>query len=341
MANLKQLAEKLGLSQTTVSRALNGYPEVSETTRKRVEKVARKLNYQPNSNAQRLATGKSKTIGHVIPLAKHDMINPHFTDFIAGAGEAYNTHGYDMLISVVDAADQEEAYRKMKRDRRIDGVMVHGPTVNDARLDLLKSLDMPFVVHGRTYHQEKDYYWVDVNNKRAFEQATAHLIELGHRDIALINGWEHMMFAIKRREGFESAMAKADIRVRDDLLVSDEMIEPAAYAATRRFMRKINPPTAILCSSMLLALGTQRALSEMDLKVGRDVSLMSFDDHLSFMNADTSTRAMTVMRSSIRHHGSICANLLIDIIEGRGGPNHVLLEAEFIRGTTTNQHQEL
>lgn len=335
MANLKELSTKLGLSQTTVSRALNGYPEVSEATRKRVVSAARKMNYEPNSSARRLATGKSRTIGHVIPLAKHDMINPHFSDFIAGAGEAYNDNGYDMLISVVDSGEQEETYLQMKRDRRVDGVIVHGPHANDPRIDLLDELEIPFVVHGRTYHNDDKYNWVDVNNRRAFETATQHLIDLGHRDIALINGWEHMVFAIRRRAGFEDAMVRAGIPVRGELLVSDEMVDPVAYGAVRRFLRLDTPPTAIICSSMLSALGAQRAIYELGLVPGRDISLMSFDDCLSFLNAQTSTSPMTVMRSSIREHGGICANLLIDKIEGRQTKHHVLLEAEFSRGTTT------
>ena len=155
--NLKELSDKLGLSQTTVSRALNGYPEVSEETRKRVQAFAREMNYQPNSNARRLATGKSNTIGHVVPLSHHDMINPHFSDFIAGAGEIYNQRGYDMLISVVNAGAEKSVYETLHRNRRVDGVIVHGPRVEDERLDLLRKLKLPFVVHGRSNDPEDSY----------------------------------------------------------------------------------------------------------------------------------------------------------------------------------------
>ena len=109
--NLKELSRRLGLSQTTVSRALNGYPEVSEETRERVTEFAQKMNYQPNSSARRLATGKTNAIGHVVPLAEHDMINPHFSDFIAGAGEVYNRRGYDMLISIVNVGTERRPIR--------------------------------------------------------------------------------------------------------------------------------------------------------------------------------------------------------------------------------------
>ncbi|MEM1377900.1 MAG: LacI family DNA-binding transcriptional regulator, partial [Pseudomonadota bacterium] len=164
MANLKQLSEHLGLSQTTVSRALNGYPEVSEDTRRRVVKAAHQINYQPNSNARKLATGKSRTIGHVVPLGDHDMINPHFSDFIAGAGVVYNESGYDMLLKVVTQEQELEAYRALKNGNRIDGVIVHGPLNDDPRIAELTEMGIPFVVHGRMTTHQDGYAWVDVNN---------------------------------------------------------------------------------------------------------------------------------------------------------------------------------
>ena len=92
--NLKTLAQKLGLSPTTVSRALNGYPEVSETTRARVSAAAKAANYHPNTQAKRLATGRAMAIGHIIPISdRHEIVNPGFADFIAGAGEVYARKG--------------------------------------------------------------------------------------------------------------------------------------------------------------------------------------------------------------------------------------------------------
>ncbi|MEO1155574.1 MAG: LacI family DNA-binding transcriptional regulator, partial [Pseudomonadota bacterium] len=106
--NLKELAASLNLSQTTVSRALNGYPEVRAETRARVEAAAKAANYQPNSRARRLATGRAMTIGHVIPLSdQHQMVNPIFSDFLAGAGETYAREGYDLLLSIVPAGEVE------------------------------------------------------------------------------------------------------------------------------------------------------------------------------------------------------------------------------------------
>ena len=108
--NLKELARKLDLSPTTVSRALNGYPEVNEATRERVATAARRYNYKPNTRAIRLATGRAMAVGHVIPLAtRHEIVNPVFADFIAGAGEVYSRMGYDMVLSIVPDDDEARA----------------------------------------------------------------------------------------------------------------------------------------------------------------------------------------------------------------------------------------
>lgn len=335
LANLKELSEKLGLSQTTVSRALNGYPEVSEATRQRVIDAAREHNYAPDSSARRLATGKTRTIGHVVPISKHDMINPHFTDFIAGAGAVYNRRGYDMLISVVDADKETETYRALKRNRRVDGVIVHGPVANDARPGLLQSLGLPFVVHGRTLQDDDSYCWVDVNNRRAFAEATRYLIGLGHRRIALVNGWEHMVFARRRREGYEEALREAGIPVDPLLMSSNEMIEPVGHEAMTAFLASDDPPTAVLVASALSALGVMGAVREHGLVPGTDVSIISYDDKLSFLDIGPDGMGLTVIRSGIGEAGRHCADMLIDMVEGRRGIDHMLLEASLVPGTST------
>jgi LacI family transcriptional regulator len=335
VANLKQLADMLGISQTTVSRALNGYPEVSEATRKRVMQAARQYKYAPNPSARGLATGKARTIGHVIPLSIHEMINPHFSDFVAGAGHVYQERGYDMLISVTSEADEAEAYRKLKRDKRVDGVIMHGPLADDPRIALLQSLDIPFVVHGRTLDTSAGYSWVDVNNMRSFREATRHMIELGHERIALINGLDHMVFAIRRRDGFLQAMATAGLEPDRAIMASGDMTEPFGYSEMRNFLKDDNPPTAVLCASMLPAMGALRAIQEAGMVVGRDMSIIAHDDCLSFLMSDMGEITMTVTRSPIIEAGKICATMLIDKIEGRDAPDHILLEAEFRTGTTT------
>jgi len=335
--NLKELAQKLGLSPTTVSRALNGYPEVNEATRERVMAAAKEYNYHPNTRAIRLATGRAMAVGHVIPIAtRHEIVNPIFADFIAGAGETYSRNDYDMLLSVVPDEDEEQTYRTMKVKGNVDGVIVHSPRENDPRIPLLNEIGLPFVVHGRATGTTAPYSWLDVNNRRAFLRATEYLLDLGHRRIGLINGLEYMDFAIRRRRGYLEALAARGLKPDAALMSSDEMTEVSGFRAADRMLRLPDPPTAFLAASMISGMGARRAVESAGLTLGKDVSVIVFDDDLSYMKNGEGKPIFTAVRSSVREAGRMVAELLLDRIANPGQPpvEH-LLDAELVEGSST------
>ena len=336
--NLKELSENLGLSQTTVSRALNGYPEVSEATRERVMRAAQEHNYLPSNQAKALATGRAFSIGHVIPVSsKHEMVNPIFGDFIAGAGEIYGRNGYEMSLSVVDAASNEaDVYRSLKSRKAVDGVVVHGPTMNDPRIDLLREIGLPFVVHGRASGVEETYSWLDVNNRRAFKRATDFLLDLGHKRIALINGLEGMDFAHRRRQGYEEALNNRGISLDPSLMSTDEMTETQGYVTSRRLLESANAPTGIIVSSLISAIGVRRAIWDLGLVMGRDVSVVTHDDALSYLSNAGEIPMFTATRSSVRLAGNRVAEMILaQIADPTLGPQTQLLESELIIGDST------
>ncbi len=334
--NLKQFSEILKLSQTTVSRALNGFPEVSEKTRNRVLNAAAHYNYHPNTQAKSLATGKSMAIGHVLPVNKQEIINPIFTDFIAGTGEVLSRSGYHMAVTVVEDEGEEAAYRDMASKKSVDGVILHGPKENDPRIPLLQELGIPFLVHGRAQVTTKPYSWFDVNNRRAFKNATQLLLTLGHKRIALLNGLEYMDFAVRRRRGYEQALDQAGIEIDPSIMRSEEMMEPYGYRATMEIMQQANPPTAFLVSSVIPAMGVQRALLELGLQPADDVSIVIHDDLLSFLPADKVNPLFTASRSSVKEAGKRCAQMLLEQIEKPNTPPLTeLWEAELVSGKST------
>lgn len=337
MMNLKELSKELGLSQTTVSRALNGYPEVSDSTRQKVQDAARAHNYSPSTRAKGLATGKALAIGHVIPLSsKHEMVNPIFGDFIAGAGEAYHKEGYEMILSIVADADEAEVYRGLKSRRAVDGVVVHGPRMDDPRIALLDEIGLPFAVHGRASGCTLPYAWLDVNNRSAFLRATDFLLDLGHIRIGLINGLEFMDFAHRRRNGYSEALMTRHIAVDPALMRSGEMTEIFGYQSTRDMLDGPDAPTAILCSSLISALGVRRAIEERGLVMGKDVSVVTHDDVLSYLQNGNEVPIFTATRSSVREAGRRLAEMLIAKIADPTTPvPHMLLEAELMVGSST------
>lgn len=340
--NLKQLSLHLGLSQTTVSRALNGYPEVSENTRQRVRQAASELNYRPSPTASGLATGKTRIIGHILPVSEHRMINPHFSDFLAGASEAYAKAGYDLLIRAAEVEQEEDIYRDFANRNRVDGVVVHGPMVQETRIGFLNELGIPFVVHGRAGGTEHSYSWLDVDNYSAFAKLTNYILDLGHRRVALINGLESMNFAHRRRLGYEAALTNSGFKPDPMLISSQDMNEPYGYQATIEKLALPHPPTAFVYSSVLSAMGGLRAIAEKGLRPGLDVSLATFDDQLSFLQPGDGSRPapfITSMSSSIQRAGQRVGEMLISqISKPLGAPVCELWNAELAIGKTTGPH---
>lgn len=335
--NLKELAAYLNLSQTTVSRALNGFPEVSEATRKRVAAAAEQHSYRPNTRAKALATGRAMAIGHVIPLSsQHEMVNPIFGDFIAGAGESYAAAGYDMVLSLVEDKKQEKAYREMASKRNVDGIVLHAPRMSDPRIGLLREIGLPFAVHGRASDLAGEYCWLDVNNKSAFDRATRFLIDLGHRRICLVNGLESMDFAWRRRAGYEYALKAAGLPLDPALMYAEEMTESYGYRTVVKTQAMVDPPTAYLVSSIIPAMGMRRAIEDSGRQMGREISVITHDDDLSYLRNGDEVPQFTATVSSVQEAGRQLANLLLDQIRNPGQPLPTrLLEAQLTVGRST------
>ncbi|PZX17528.1 LacI family transcriptional regulator [Palleronia aestuarii] len=335
--NLKQLAELLDLSQTTVSRALNGYPEVGEHTRRRVLEAAQTHHYRPNSWAKRLATGRSNAVAHILPMrSEHEVMNPVFADFISGASAVYAEAGFDMILSIVDHSEELSAYRDLASRHSVEGLLVHAPHGDDPRIALLNELGLPFVVHGRVSASTQAYSWLDLDNRQAFERGTRHLLDLGHRRIALLNGLDVMDFAQRRRSGFEAALASRGIDPDPDIVCGSEMTEAFGHSSASRMLGHRDPPTAFLVSSLIIAIGVRRACEEHGFVLGRDVSLVSHDDDLGYFRDLSGEPYFTAIRSPVRDHGRRAARMLLDIIRtGDRRPRTELLQAELHLGRST------
>ena len=339
--NLKELSSHLGLSQTTVSRALNGYPEVNEATRRRVREAADAHGYRPNTRAKSLATGQSFSIGHVIPVStKHELVNPIFAEILAGASEAYKDAGYGLMLSMVSDQDEERTYRELAARGIVDGVIVHGPKLSDARIKLLQDLNLPFVVHGRSSRLVQNYNWLDVNNRRAFHRATGFLLDLGHRRIALLNGLETMDFAMRRREGYLGALEDLGVLPDPTIIAQDEMTEIFGYETARHMLDADQAPTAFVVSSIISAMGVRRAIEETGRRLGKEISVVVFDDELSYFRNAGDIPFFTAVRSSVRTGARIAAEMLLEIIRDRPiEPKQTLLEAELTVGMSTGPAQ--
>jgi LacI family transcriptional regulator len=331
VVNLRQLAEMLGLSQTTISRALNGYPEVNAETRQRVLAAVRETGYRPNRAAQRLATGRAASIGLVMPVSPDIEADVHFSTFLTGLGEESVRHDFHFVINPSAPEDEEMTFRRLAASGNVDALFIASVRTNDPRIDMLPSLPIPFMVHGRALGQTGDYPYLDIDNEGAFHEATRLLVSLGHRRIALINGPEHLTFAQRRRAGMLLALRESGLPTDNVLMAHDFMTDEHGFRATTRFLADAQPPTAILCSSTVMALGVVRALNRAGLKVGDDVSLIAHDDVLPLLKPENFIVPLTTTQSSLRAAGSRVAERLITRVLGLGDqPDHEVWRPELI-----------
>ncbi|HEY5817904.1 MAG TPA: substrate-binding domain-containing protein [Mesorhizobium sp.] len=314
--NLKQLSTMLALSQTTVSRALNGYPEVNEETRRRVMDAAKRHGYRPNPSARRLATGKAGMIGYVMPTGSAVDIDPHFVEFLSGMGDYARHHGLDLVLSPTDADEEETTYRRLAANKQVDAVYVSAPRPADRRIKLLNQLGLPYIVHGRSEGLGFDFPFIDIDNEGAFRQAGRLLIELGHRRVGLINGELSQTFAVFRERGLRQSLADHRLDLPQSLIRSQAMTDEGGYRAARELLSVPDRPTAIVCSSLIMALGVFRAARELGLDIPRDLSVIAHDDVFPWLKPENFSVPLATTRSSIRAAGARVAERLAARISG-------------------------
>jgi LacI family transcriptional regulator len=312
--NLKEFARLLGLSQTTVSRALRGYPEVKAATRARIQQAAIEHGYHPNRSAVGLATGRAGAVGMVLsPLE----FNPLTMEFLAGLGEQFEQEHIDLVISIVSSRAVELAtYQRLAESRLVDAVVVHVPEWRDERIECLHELKLPFVLHGRSGSANDDPY-IDIDNFGAAKQATDHLLDLGHRRIALINGLEGKTYSMHRDQGYQKALSERRLAVDPKLIGYGAITDEIGYRVMQGFLDRKNPPTAVFAGSMLSALGAMRAIRDAGLSVGEDISLVAHDDVFPYLHAGKTTPALSTTRSALKDAGHRVGEFVIQLLNGK------------------------
>jgi len=328
---LKELAKHLGLSPTTVSRALNGYPEVSEATRARVTEAAIRLGYRPNASAIRLATGRVGAIGVALPLERSLHFGPHVSEFLSGIGERLALDEIDILVAPIDGDDEVPVHRRLAASKRVDAVVLSAPTPSDPRIKVLHDIGMPFVLHGRAEEVTMPHAWLDIDNEGAFRRATSHLLDLGHRTIAMVNGPADQTFALHRERGYREALKERGITPDPRIIANGRFTDEIGFRHAQHFLDQDPRPTAILAGSMMTALGVFRAIRAAGLELGKDVSMIAHDDVFPFLNADNMVPSMSTTRSSIRAAGFRIGELVQQLLAGKPADSiHELWPVELV-----------
>jgi LacI family transcriptional regulator len=287
--NLKNLAHNLGISKTTVSRALNGYPEVNVLTRERVLAAAKEAGYEPNPMARSLAVGRTNVFGIIYPLLPSDLGDPMFLNVVGGMSAALEICKMNLIIAPVSQQNELPSYEQMVRGRRVDGLVVSRTLVHDERIAYLLKKGFPFVAHGRT-DVAQPYAWFDFDHHAGMALACRRLLGLGHQRIAMISAPLTFTFARQRRDGFHACLREAGLALDPAHLIDNTLDRRSGYQAMQQLLACSPRPTAVIVDNHLSGVGAVRALLDAGVAIGQEMSVIvwgSVDDSLVGLNITT------------------------------------------------------
>lgn len=331
---IRDVAERLDLSITTVSRALNGFDDVAEATRRRVVEASREMGYVATHSARQLRRQKTEAIGWILPTPQPRFTDPFFAHFLAGLGDEAAAHGLDLLVSTARAGqDETEHYQRWARGRRVDGMVLVRLRLEDWRVDFLAEQGMPFVAFGRTRHPQQ-FPWVDVDGHHGMLQLVRHLVGLGHRRIAFIGASAEFTFQMHRLDGYREGLGEAGLAFDPQLVTEGDLTRAGGHQAAQRLLELTDPPTAVIGANDLTALGVMRAARERGQVIGQDLAVAGYDGTEAAEHADP---PLTTLGQPIYESARRVCGLLAQRLQGEPPEeSHILIQPRLIvRGSTT------
>jgi LacI family transcriptional regulator len=310
---ISDVSTALGLTKGTVSRALNGYPYISDSTRNRVMRAAEKMGYQPLSHAQAIRTGRTRSLGLVLQFSDHDAHRPFLAGFLAGISAAASVANWTLTVATANSEQSTlDTLRRLLHEQKADGFILPRTKIDDPRIHLLRDAGAPFVLFGRT-GDPTDCAWFDILGEDAMQDAVGRLAALGHRRIGFVNGGKIYNYSHLRLQGYLRGLTEAGLDADPALIATDAVSTESGARAARGMLRLAEPPTAFVCATDMAALGLYRVAADLDLTIGRDLSVISYD---GIPEGAYAVPPLTTFAVDTRLAGERLASLLIRRIRG-------------------------
>jgi len=322
---LADVAEYAGVSASTASRALNGRGELSPETRAAVLEAADLLHFEPSHLARSLRTRTTSTIGFVVP----DVSSPFYASALQGAQRALEQAGYRvMLMDSGQAADGEVAALRTLLAHRVDGLLVSTIGIERERFDGLVTRRGTPCVFFDSGVEGAGAGTVLLDNTAGIDVLVDHLIDHGHRRIGLLTGSLRETSGSERLQAFHGAMRRHGLEVGDGHVAGDRWTQANGAEATRHVLASVAPPTALISSSVELALGALLACRELGVRIPDDLALATFDDAYFAELLDPPLTTVAYDPSDV---GEQAATLLIDAIrDGDSAPRLVTIPVALV-----------
>jgi len=323
------VAEKAGVSRTTVSFVLNNVPgiSISDDTRERVLQVATELNYHPDSRGRKLASGKANTLGLVLRQSHEQVFaDALLPQVLLGIEQAADTLGFEVLLKPLEPSDGN-GYMRLVHENHVDGIILSGPRQIETEIIRLHQEGLPVMLMGQL--PESSLPFVDIDAVEGSTQAVKHLIEHGHRRIAMItNAGLEYTSAQQRRLGYQKALKEANIEADDSLMREGDYTPASGFRAMKQLLEAVPPPTAVFVASDVVALGALRAIKHAGLRIPQDIAVVGFDD---IPLADYYDPPLTTVHIPSYSLGWAAGERLVRMIQGETlDQEGVLLESKLI-----------
>jgi len=309
MATIKDVARAANVSTATVSHVLNDTRYVSDELRERVLRAIGELNYRPSHAAASLRTKRSQSILIIIP----DIANPFFPPLVRGAQDAFDRKGFAVIVGNTDRRhDRELEFLNLALRTQADGIIINPSQIGyDDLREVIEQGVKVVLIGAHIDHPDLDI--VRVDNRAGACDAVHHLIDLGHRRIAIVCGPMSTSSAWQRCEGYWQAMEEAGLTVRPDWVVEETFDQEGGYRGAQRLLTLTERPTAIFATADLMALGVMQALRAAGLRIPEDISVVGFDD---IPAATLTTPPLTTINQPKYEMGKRAAELLLARIKG-------------------------
>ncbi|HMN59177.1 MAG TPA: LacI family DNA-binding transcriptional regulator [Anaerolinea sp.] len=336
---IRDVAKRLGISIYTVSRALDGYNDVAESTRKRVIETAKEMGYTPSRAARQLRRRRADTIGYILPVTGPRFRDPFFLEFIAGLGDECTTQKYDLLVSIAtpDSQAEKEIYERWVQGHLVDGMVLNRMRLDDWRVEYLLKRPFAFSVHGRTL-VEGEYPFIEMDSRSGIAILVRHLFEQGHRRIAYIGAPSIFTLQADRFAGYRQGLSEAGIPFDESLVVEGDLTRAGGRQQALRLLDLPQPPTAMIGANDLTAVGALRAANERGLVVGRDLAIAGFD---GIEESEHAQPPLTTLRVPIYETARQLVSLVIAQIAGETitGMSRTIMPELIIRDSTGYYHR--
>lgn len=333
-AVIRDIAARAGVSAMTVSRVLNGKPDVAPATRDAVLRHARQLGYISARHAQSRATHRTGLIGLTIPFIRGE--GDYYAEIVAGIADALAERDARLVLCPTrHEHDREVSLLDRLLHGTTDGGMLIAPAESEAELAALQAQAYPFVVIDPITALGDDIPAVSAANTSGARAAVEHLVALGHRRIGAMTGPTGWPASVDRLAGYYAALAAAGLPIVPAYVAEADFTVGGGEAAAQRLLRLAEPPTALFCFNDTMAIGAMRAARQLGLALPRDLSVVGFDD---IEASSLVVPALTTVRQPLQAMGRAAVDLLYRLIEGRASAAAVRIEVSthlVVRASTT------